>query len=239
MARLLSSGNRFSHADGEPYDIGTLRQTVACWFRPTTISVEHFLIAKWGGGGTGRSYVLQVVSDNSLLFATHNGGDGISQVQATPSPALSVGTWFHFAATRDGTTKRLYYNGKPFASAADANFVPDNNSLTFFLGAGSESQVADGAMDDACMWRDRLDGDEIKDLYEGRKPTDIRPGALVGYWPLEGYGDAEDLSGFALPLTMTGTPAAEPPNRPFAFTDSEPIERPLLRFFGGFVQVGG
>ena len=231
MARKLSSGGYFSHADGEPYDIGTVFHTVACWFQPMALGVEHFLIAKWGGGSTARSYVLEILSDNRPLFATHvtAGAVGITQILFTPDPALSVGTWFHVAATRNGVRQKMYYNGKIVADAADTSSIPDNTSLLFYLGHGSQGQTADGSMSQACMWRACLTGDEIVALYEGqREPTDIRPGSLVGYWPLDNYGDANDLSNFALPLTMVSTPAVIPDNRPRL---ASPASRLLQPFF--------
>ena len=98
---------------------------------------------------------------------------------------------------------------------------------------GSAAQFAgaarffNGRIAEVGLWRAVLSADEILSASQGVSPSRIRPGALIGYWPIWGVASPEpDLSDLGNHGTVTGTaPAA----------DHAPVGRP---YFGAGLPVG-
>ncbi|NUO49594.1 MAG: phosphohydrolase, partial [Polyangiaceae bacterium] len=105
---------------------------------------------------------------------------------------VSWGIWHHVAATYDGTTWRLYLDGKLDAEV-EANATPRADSIQHFgLGAafnstGVAAGALLGALDEVRVWdhartEAEIDADKFKTLTSGQ--------GLVGRWALEN-GEAE------------------------------------------------
>ena len=105
---------------------------------------------RWaGGGGTYQGllgkrntwpgttmFQFQVRPENGGTFRLETGSYAIVSPNNTLNPL--VHTWAHVAATFDGTTARLYLNGKQVASGAFAFTMAGTGSL---MGIGSVTGV--------------------------------------------------------------------------------------------------
>lgn len=125
---------------------------------------------------------------------------------------ITLGRWYHVAATYDGATWRLYVDGVlDVEEQVDA--VPRFDSIQHFgLGAAYDSKGAaagglQGALDEVRVYSRALGGDEIQATMNSTSPD---PEGLVARYRLDADdGDARDLVGEA-PGTITGATFATP-----------------------------
>jgi hypothetical protein len=120
----LSAPADSSHA------FGTSDFTVEAWVYPTSFGTYNYIYCNAVTGG----FVFYVMS-NKLMVRTYNQSDLLA---STTLPALN--TWTHIAATRSGTTLRIFVNGVITATGTDSTNFPQ--SATFLLGGDTTSPVA-------------------------------------------------------------------------------------------------
>lgn len=119
--------------------------------------------------GNGRFDVLLLTATaahNSLYFQLYD----TEYHGFSANTALSNDTWYHFAATYDGTTMILYLNGSSDGSLSYSGTFAGSNQLTL-LGAQDTGPNAanglNGALDEVGVWSRALDSSEISQLYNG------------------------------------------------------------------------
>jgi hypothetical protein len=138
-------------------------------------------VAAWPSAGTGTFLVDKWVygQEDKLVSITPDGHVGLllyptTAQQLMSSTALTLGTWHHIAATYDGATVKIYFDGTLDASGAAAGDVGDNSgSLTFAHNAvrGAQESVNNGyftgALDEIRWYNRALSAAEITALHEG------------------------------------------------------------------------
>ncbi len=174
---------------------------------------------RWaGGGGTYQGllgkrdtwpgttmFQFQVRPENGGTFRLETGSYAIVSPNNTLSPL--VRTWVHVAATFDGTTARLYLNGKQVASGAFAFTAAGTGSL---MGIGSvtgggagydgNGQTFLGDMDEVGIFNRALSAEEVALAMLGLggdkaanprpkdKATDVPQDAVLGWDPVKTAG---------------------------------------------------
>ncbi len=163
---------------------GTGQLSLACWIR-------------WaGGGGTYQGLVgkrntwpdttmfqFQVRPENGGTFRLETGTYAIVSPNNTLNPL--VRTWAHVAATFDGTTARLYLNGKQVASGAFAFNMAGTGSIMGIgcvtgggAGYSGNGEVFLGDMDEVGIFNRALSEEEISLVmagYGGDRASNPRP----------------------------------------------------------------
>ena len=110
------------------------------------------------------------------------------------------GPWYATAGSYDGTTAKVFLNGIQDGSAAASNSLAAAGDTLAYIGCasaggGAASQFIHGSMADLAIWSAVLSPVEIASLAAGVRPSSVRPGSLVAWWPLDGYqAPAIDLS---------------------------------------------
>ena len=137
---------------------------MAAWVRPGAAATQDLISKNVNGATDGYQLSLSddAAANSQIVFVRFNqdtSGDTFRVNSTTQYPANGT-TWIHVAATWDGTTIRLYYNGVQEVSLAFAGPIA-TNAIPLGLGAqvdGRRRRVA------------------LVQRRDGRRPR-VRPGA--------------------------------------------------------------
>ena len=136
--------------------------TFEVWVRVAAFqSLEPYISSIMGEEGTG----------NAALFRFGDGGlapeipqfilsIGGNQIKLDGNTALSTNTWYHLAATYDGSQMKIYINGVEDASKEQSGAFTAN--APFFIGAVSSGRYLNGQMDEVRVWNVTRSTDEIR-----------------------------------------------------------------------------
>jgi hypothetical protein len=155
-------------------------------------------------------------TSGSLSVQVEDDSGNQSNIGTTLSASNNV--WYNGAITVDNVQSAspviaVFLNGGGKASTTGSitanNWNHFSNAIKVLLAADSAFGAAEyfgGALADAAAWTVVLSDFEIAALGAGARPYRIRPGSLVGYWPLQGKASPEpDFSNNANNGTVTGT----------------------------------
>jgi len=167
--------------------------TMAAWIKPQTLPAgDHiFLIKSANSDGNVSRWFLDASANHPRALAFN----GSFSCTITGSTVLSVGTWYHVAATFDGNALRLYVNG-----------VQDSSLIGGVCAGATVDAVANyftisptgfpftGAVDDVRIYNRALSATEIQQLYQAgggviqdaSNPQALTGGGLVGHWSFDG-----------------------------------------------------
>ncbi len=213
---LEASANQFLRRTG----VGlTGDLTIEAWIKPESLAGggEEFTFAgKWKQNTNERSYKFANANFGKLSFSVSDDGTtgiGHKLTFQTDAIVLTVGIWYHVAATFDidAETCTFYVNGSPVASSLVGGTtmgpVLDQNSAEFRVGAivqsaGNDAEFYDGLIDEVRVWSVARTAVSIAESYE--VSVTGTESDLVGYWKLEGgfadeTSNGNDLSGFNAP----------------------------------------
>lgn len=134
-------------ADNADWDLGTGDFTMEAWIRTNTVAAGQGLIVARQEGGS--NHVIQFRRNGSDIdFITRDTG-GANLLVVTASAAISANTWHHVAASRNGSTLRLFVDGDLKNSGTISNTLNCSEALT--IGAlydGIYSSYFNGYIDD-------------------------------------------------------------------------------------------
>jgi hypothetical protein len=135
--------------------------TIAAWASASTTQEQIALLSKPYGADTANSWQLEVLKDDRVSLSS-------GTPHSLPSPAsITAGAWHHLAGTWDGTTKRLYIDGRQVA-AVDATVQYDGHAV--YLGGdqntGNEVLFWDGLLDDLRIYNRALSEAELAALAQ-------------------------------------------------------------------------
>jgi len=168
--------------------------------RYVTINPEVAVLRYDGSGGVNNLH-FYIKKTNGTLYA----------LQA--NNALTTGTWMHIAGTYDGTTMKLYLNGKLLSSATPAGgLYPPSGSFSF---SATGSEAFNGKMDEVSVWNSvRTITDIREDMYRTAPTANAN---LKNYWQFnDGSGTTlSDMKGTATG-TLQNTPIWVASTIPFA-----------------------
>lgn len=120
--------------------------SLSAWIKPASFSDYRMIITK--GDGNTRNYDLDVEQTTGKLRFYFT-SPSTSYHGFTATTGMSTGTWYHAAATYDGTTQRIFLNGAADGTNAYSG-TPDNTAIVALIGAlgGGPSNFTDGSLDE-------------------------------------------------------------------------------------------
>lgn len=125
--------------------------TLEIWLKQDTH--QNTGVIQKGTNWPGMSYLLQPWSDQQVYF----GIDNTSSRAIAPAGSYPLGEWYHLAATFDGTTLKVFINGKEKSSAkSPVAECPDTNTP---LQIGNRFA---GVIDEFVMYNRALTEEEIR-----------------------------------------------------------------------------
>ena len=165
--------------------------TIECWFYTDNNTDEKILLEKgtWDGSWL---FFLKPDAGNLKIALASSSWTNINLLGTT---TLSSGKWYHFAATWDGTTRKVYLNGNEENSDTPTG-DPTSNSEALTIGdrTGGGSSF-DGKIDEVRIWDDVRTETEIRQNMYRELPDPSGETNLVAYYKLnETSGTAADNS---------------------------------------------
>ena len=133
--------------------------------RYVTINPE-VAVLRYDGSGSGGT--------NELHFYIKNSAGSIVSLRV--NNVLSTGTWMHVAGTYDGTTMKLYLNGKLLKSGAAVGLTAPSGAFLFSSGA----EAFNGKMDEVSVWNYARSVSDIREDMYRTSPT--ANANLLNYW---------------------------------------------------------
>lgn len=205
-----------SIADAADLDL-TSNFTLEAWVRPDTITAARPVIAKSESAGGNSGYLLSArYLGNPTGFVASS---GTAKSVARPSP-LPEDVWSHLAFTSDGTTLRLYVDGK-LATTAPA-IAAKATAANLVIGQGQVlGGYFDGVIDEVRIYASTLPESEIQVDRDNR--VQAPPATEVTTSVLDTGPSAELVS--SVPITATGSSQSVIYSLPIATMDAGEILR--------------
>jgi hypothetical protein len=170
------TGDYITVADDASLDVGNI--TIALWANVDRVDITQHFVSKWVISTPERSYALYL-NGNTVQFDTSFNGSTSDTLNS--SITLNSGTWYHIAATFDGSTKRIYINGDPQGSKAISGTInPSAADLTLGTINVSLGNYVDGVMDEIMIFDNDLSADEVKALSRRSKYSSTVSTPVVG-----------------------------------------------------------
>lgn len=148
--------------DAATLDI-TTNITLEAWIKPFTVSSNQTVIGK------NNAYALNVTSGAKLQFSRWS-----STVNGTVSSSTSlvINTWYHVAATYDGTTTVIYINGAQDTSSGAITGSIDATATDVLMGAlTSSTNLFSGYLDSVKVYNQVLTAAQILGNYNAEKSS--------------------------------------------------------------------
>ena len=154
---------------------------------------DLFLLTKSHNGG-----VVFTIAGPGLTFASS------SSFEQYSTTTLQADTWYHLAATWDGTTSKLYVNGTLEASESPTGTLTATTEDIHIGSRPNGTDPASGVIDDVRLWNTPRDATQV--LADKNSATVSADSTLVGHWTFnEGTGTtAADSSGNGHDATLVG-----------------------------------
>jgi hypothetical protein len=233
VSRLLSGTDHITASALSP-----TAATASIWIYQT--STDGYAVAFNAPNAVDRSWGFFLVGGSPNKMAIYGEASGGSFHYDPGSTTISLNTWYHLAFTYNSTSGLTgYVNGAVDGTAAASGTLAAATSLV--MGQGTGGTNFPGRVADAAVWNTTLTAGEVLSLSQGARPKDVRPGSIIGYWPLDGLVSPEpDMSGGHNSGTLTGTSLAPGPPV-MMFTPRWPsfldLASPPTDTLGGSMQV--
>jgi hypothetical protein len=206
IANTEEGGQRAYSFNGTNQDInlgnlgGFANWTCSAWVRPDVVNANQPVVSQWLSTTGNRSLIgPQLMSDGGIRAIISIDGDS-NNVSTTSTGSLSASTWYHMAASHDGTTLRVYLDGVEIQTAAAGTARNAASAGNWRIGNldGTTTQFYDGLIDDVRIYDRALTAAEINHLATGRGVLGSPPAGLgdeVAWYCPTLSGNASDLSG--------------------------------------------
>ncbi len=148
--------------------------TVQAWIKPSSITgIEKGIL--WYPAGTTYNGLVQY---NDTIFYSFDGVNSAPQKVdliinfgygvPTGTP-LVANTWYHIVAAYDGSTVKLFQNGKKVIQGIYAGGNLEYGAGTIRLGYRMNANSYDGLMDEVAIWNTGLSDSEVAQIYDRQK----------------------------------------------------------------------
>jgi hypothetical protein len=201
---LRFNGNT-ARADLGPCDIttgATETFSIACWFKPEIISgTERILMAK---AVSSEVFVWSISLVNNTGARVRIKAGGSMHIADIPPSTLFNNTWYHLAATYDGSMVRVYLNGSLTAFTGAAGVVAYDADAPVTLGnIHGNAMPYYGNIDDVRIYDVALTQAEVVDLVIGNVNTGIAAPEAQSIPATQDHRFV-DLSGREVPFSPAG-----------------------------------
>ncbi|MFA5805787.1 MAG: LamG-like jellyroll fold domain-containing protein [Melioribacteraceae bacterium] len=153
------------------------------------------------------NYFLGINSSGKLAADFEDKKDG-SNHPITGTTTLSNNVWYHIAATYDGTTWRIYLNGKLDAAVLVGAFLPENTSIqhagiaTAMNSSGTATGYFQGVIDEVRIWNYARNPSDILNNMN----VELTSGTgLIGRWGFNEGSGTTAINSIVYSTPLNGT----------------------------------
>jgi len=137
--------------------------TVEAWVKMSEGSIDQKIVDK-ECSSTG--YETAVYTNNKFEFWICDGGSCYGTRNDPGGTTLNVESWYHVAATYDGTTVKSYVNGVLDRNVSHTGDI-DANACNLYLGTyTTPANYFNGSIDEVAIWARALNASEIQDRFQ-------------------------------------------------------------------------
>jgi hypothetical protein len=159
---LSFDGTQSQHVDGQSVDLSGSTITMAAWIKPSQFTSGNADNINTIAGIEGNGSALLRIGDAGLAqdkpqFVLEVGG---STVKLDATTGLQADEWQHVAATYDGSTMRLYIDGRLDNTTSVSGTITAND--VFRIGRSAGGRHFFGAMDQVRVWSTALSADQLR-----------------------------------------------------------------------------
>ena len=142
--------------------------TLSAWVKNSSFptGVNQRFISKAIDSTEGRTYwMLSQTNDGENRLRFRLRADRVTTTLIASTGTLPLNTWYHAAATYDGSTMRLYLNGTEVGSVAKSGALSRGQNASFDIGRSpDDSNYLSGVIDDVRVYSSALTASEIAAL---------------------------------------------------------------------------
>jgi Concanavalin A-like lectin/glucanases superfamily len=188
--------------------VTTVPFTFVSWVRPSAVASYQLILAVSDGGAAANYHALYLnPSAGASAYSLQNGG---TSGEATSGGTMTANVWAHVAAVFSASNnRRAWLNGS--GGTANTNTVNPSVLNTTQMGVlWTSTNPATADVAETAIYSVALADADLVSLAAGLSPLQVRPEALVAYWPLLGQTSPEIDLWRGNGLTLVNTPAAAP-----------------------------
>jgi hypothetical protein len=138
--------------DAAALDLANGPLTIEAWVKRSANNVTHTIVDK----GTN-AYKLYLAADNRLTFRKA----GVGNIVASTSTITDT-AWHHVAATKSGTTSRLYVDGNDVTGTVTDQALADTTSpLGIGAISGGTAEWWSGSLDEVAVYNAALSAEQV------------------------------------------------------------------------------
>lgn len=177
-------------------DVGNVQDkqhyTLSTWIKPNVLDQNRTIISAWDSTDSSAHWriILRGNSNKEGVLLHRDGADNLVQLVGGN---LSANSWNHLCAWWNGSTLKLYVNGKHVASTNCSGMETAPDSWNIGRQGHAQAEYFDGLIDDVRIYPRALTPHEISAIYNGWVDLASPPTDGVSYYPLD--GDAVDQWG--------------------------------------------
>jgi hypothetical protein len=161
--------------------------TLDAWVRPDLITgrIASRVFSKDNFIENKRDYLLQIHRDGFVDFTIFWSTGGRTALQS-PAGMVVAGEWQHLAATYDGQSMKIYYNGDLIDEQAETR-VPRRTDAPLLIGEfragtlnGDFHEPFDGLIDEVEIFSRALEASEIQAIFDAGSGGKCKPPLMIG-----------------------------------------------------------
>lgn len=174
--------------------------TVGCWVYFNAVA-EKGLVSKGLHGDTTFQWALRTSSTGKLAFGVDDNGSWGPAGDAVASQSYSSGQWYFVVGVYDGSTVRLYIDGKCETTTSYSSGIVSKTGNVYIGTFFDTSYLVNAVIDEVFIFSSALSADQIKELYEGRYLGELRPNQFGTTAALYHLSSTTDAGGNGFHLT--------------------------------------